>query len=96
LQLWDAGVGLWFTFAIRPLRCRHFFAFPGIYIEKQKDIIAYYHIMLDDHDIVISEGIKTESLYLGPQALNSIPKSALKEAFCVLGLKKPQLKHYQI
>ncbi len=52
--------------------------------------------MLDQHEILIAEGIKSESLYLGPQALSSIPSLALKDTPAVLGLKRSQLKHCEI
>jgi len=58
---------------------------PGIYVEKQVITISYFHIMLDQHEILIAEEIKSESLYLGPQTLSSIPSLALKDALAILG-----------
>ncbi|MGH1579272.1 Hint domain-containing protein [Planktotalea sp.] len=63
----------------------------GVYIDEPSTPVSYYHLMLDQHDILISEGLRSESLYLGKQALSSIPHAALNEALMLLGLSKESL-----
>lgn len=65
---------------------------PGIYIETPQDPVSYFHIMLSQHDVVIAEGLRSESLYLGPQALASVPRAALQEAMTLLGLSEDALR----
>ncbi|KIN63608.1 Hemolysin-type calcium-binding region [Sulfitobacter noctilucicola] len=65
---------------------------PGIYIDTPRAPVRYFHILLDAHDIVIAEGLRSESLYLGPQALRSIPDAALCEALMLLGLDRETLE----
>lgn len=71
-------------------------ALPGIFIEKQSGSIAYYHVMLAQHDILVAEGVQSESLYLGPQALSSIPQAALTDALNMLGLHISQIAHCKL
>lgn len=69
---------------------------PGIYIDTPSACVRYYHIMLDAHEIVIAEGVRSESLYLGPQALHSIPEPSLHEALVLLGLPRNALMRGEI
>lgn len=69
---------------------------PGIYIETPTSSVQFFRIMLDAHDIVIAEGLRSESLYLGPQALRSIPDAALHEALMLLGLTRGALERGEI
>lgn len=41
--------------------------------------IEYFHFLCDDHQIVFAEGCATESLFPGPQALDTAPDSARAE-----------------
>lgn len=45
--------------------------------------VDYVHLLFDRHEILLSEGIATESLYPGPCALSSIDNEALRELFSV-------------
>lgn len=69
---------------------------PGIYIDIPSACVRYYHVMLDVHDVLIAEGVRSESLYLGPQALHSIPEAALHEALMLLGLSRRALIRREI
>lgn len=51
--------------------------------------VEYFHFIFDGHEIVMSNGAETESLYTGPQALKSMNASALRE---ILNLF-PELAH---
>ena len=59
---------------------------PGVYLSFPNREIGYYHVMMDTHEILLSEGTKTESLYLGAQALKSIPCEAQEELALILGM----------
>ncbi|PIE13290.1 MAG: hypothetical protein CSA68_11915 [Rhodobacterales bacterium] len=59
---------------------------PGVFLSFPNREIGYYHVMLEQHEVLISEGARTESLYLGPQALKSIPCEAQEELALILGL----------
>ncbi|MDO5613955.1 MAG: Hint domain-containing protein [Paracoccus sp. (in: a-proteobacteria)] len=54
----------------------HLLTAPGIErVETPRDL-SYHHIMLDSHDILLSEGAETESLLPGPIALASLSSAA--------------------
>ena len=55
----------------------------GVLLDTPEHDVTYYHIMLDRHEVVYSNGLPTESLFLGKQALSSIPRPALQE-ICML------------
>ncbi len=64
----------------------------GVFVDQPSMPVSYYHIMLERHEIVISEALRSESLYLGKQALQSIPAPALNEALLLLGLTRAELE----
>ena len=41
--------------------------------------VEYFHILFDAHQIVVSNGAQTESLFTGPEALGSLPEASLNE-----------------
>lgn len=41
--------------------------------------VEYFHVLFDNHEIIISNGAETESLFIGPQALASLGKKAIEE-----------------
>lgn len=43
------------------------------------DEVTYYHIMLDQHEIVTSNGAATESLFAGPEALKALDSAQRDE-----------------
>ena len=43
--------------------------------------ITYVHLLFDRHEIVMSEGAWSESLFTGPQALESVSTAARQEIF---------------
>ncbi len=48
-------------------------------VQEEVDLVTYFHLMFDAHEIVLSEGVPTESLYPGPCALHSITDAARDE-----------------
>lgn len=55
----------------------------GIDIAHDLDDFRYYHLVFDRHEIVISNGVQSESLYPGPEALRSIGKAARDEIYAL-------------
>ncbi|MDO5620383.1 MAG: Hint domain-containing protein [Paracoccus sp. (in: a-proteobacteria)] len=53
----------------------------GIDIAQDAAQVEYVHILFDQHEVVISNGAETESLYTGPEALKSIGSAARDEIF---------------
>ncbi|APX10327.1 Hint domain-containing protein [Tateyamaria omphalii] len=42
-------------------------------------IVTYHHLLLDTHQLIRAEGVWTETLFPGPGALSSLPKTAQHE-----------------
>lgn len=53
---------------------------PGVSVEQMEEVI-YYHLMFDDHELVLSEGTWTESFLPGLSALNGLDVEAVDELF---------------
>lgn len=60
----------------------------GIDIAHDLAEAEYFHILFRQHEVVISNGAETESLYTGPEALKSVGAQALQEIFSLF----PQLR----
>jgi hypothetical protein len=60
----------------------------GIDIAEDMESVEYFHLLFDRHEVVISNGAETESLYTGPEALKSVGKAAQEEIFTLF----PELK----
>ena len=55
----------------------------GIDLAHDLDEVTYVHFLFDDHQIVFSNGTETESLYTGPEALDSVGPAARDEIFAL-------------
>ncbi|EAQ03486.1 type I secretion target repeat protein [Pseudooceanicola batsensis HTCC2597] len=53
---------------------------PGITVETMEEVI-YYHLLFDDHELVLSEGAWTESFLPGISAFNGLDVEAADELF---------------
>lgn len=51
----------------------------GIDVVNEIGDVTYYHFLCDQHEIVFANGLQTESLYTGPQALKSLSDEAREE-----------------
>lgn len=56
-------------------------ALPGVHLEQPQFELEYFHLLLDKHCIVWSNGAPTESLYVGPEVLGSVDRDSLEEIF---------------
>ena len=61
----------------------------GIDIAQDLESVEYFHILFDRHEIVLSNGAETESLYTGTEALKSLGASAREEIFAIF----PELRN---
>lgn len=54
---------------------------PGVEVVNDASQVTYYHFIFDQHEIVFSNGAKTESLYPGDMALRGVTKATQDELF---------------
>lgn len=64
----------------------------GVTLEVPDADVTYYHVMLARHEVVVSNAVRTESLFLGQQVLTSVPANALEEICTLLNLSLAQLR----
>lgn len=58
---------------------KHLLELPGVHVEDELDSFSYHHLMFDRHEVILSNGAETESLYPGPEALKALPEAAVEE-----------------
>ncbi|MDB6176902.1 Hint domain-containing protein [Paracoccus sp. Z330] len=58
---------------------KHLVGLPGIELMRNAQSVTYWHILFQSHEIVLSEGAWTESLYTGATALKSVSAAARRE-----------------
>ncbi|MFS4436584.1 Hint domain-containing protein [Paracoccaceae bacterium GXU_MW_L88] len=52
---------------------------PGVSVDENVETVEYWHILLKNHEILCADDILVESLFLGEEALKSLPGEALGE-----------------
>lgn len=60
---------------------------PGIEIDEAATEVTYVHVMLDQHEVLMSNGAETESLYPGPMTIAALGEAAAAEIHAIF----PQL-----
>ncbi|AGT11358.1 Hint domain-containing protein [Paracoccus aminophilus] len=60
----------------------------GINIATDLAEVEYFHMLFDQHEVVLANGTETESLYTGPMALSTVSPEARAEIFALF----PELK----
>lgn len=73
------------------LAAKHLTAHAGIDQIRPEAGIEYWHFMFDNHELVASNGLLTESLFTGPEAVKAIPAEARDELFTLF----PDLRHIE-
>ncbi|MCQ0971870.1 Hint domain-containing protein [Paracoccus sp. TK19116] len=58
---------------------KHLVGMPGIEVIVPDDGVTYFHMLFDGHELVLSNGAWTESLFTGAQALEAVGDSARRE-----------------
>lgn len=61
---------------------------PGVSCVPQ-DTVTYYHMLFDEHQIVLSDGLASESFFPGPYALSTLEAAAQEEVLTLF----PELAH---
>lgn len=54
---------------------------PGIARDDTVAEVTYYHLVLDQHEVIYAEGAPSETFLLGPQGMQSLTNAALEEIF---------------
>ncbi len=57
---------------------RKLMGLPGIEAAPLTGPVRYIHLVFDRHEIIYAEGAPTESFFPGPEALRTMPRTALK------------------
>ena len=63
---------------------------PGVDIVLPEDDIRYYHILLDQHEILDADGVPAESLFLGEEALYQLSSEVLQELSSIFDEETPR------
>lgn len=72
---------------------KHLLTLEGIDIATDQAQVAYFHLLFDRHELVISNGVETESLYAGAEALASLGRAEMEEIFALMpALRDPALR----
>lgn len=58
---------------------KHLLGLPGIAVAEDVASVSYYHLVMDAHEVVESEGALTESFYPGPEGLKTLTAAARAE-----------------
>lgn len=56
---------------------------PGIYVDESVKDVEYFHLLFDQHEVILAEGAPTESLYTGPEALKALSQEAREEILMI-------------
>ena len=64
----------------------------GVTIDETVTEVQYMHLLFDDHQIVFTEGVATESFLPGPNAMLSLEEDARREVLSIL----PQLESHPL
>lgn len=71
------------------IAAKHLLEVDGVEVSGGVNGVDYWHFLFDKHQLIISNGAATESLFTGPEALKSVSPEALEEIFQIF----PELKH---
>ena len=58
---------------------------PGVDIDCDLHEVTYHHLLFNDHEVILAEGAPSESLFLGPETLKTLPDEAKAEITDILG-----------
>ena len=62
---------------------KHLCGIDGIAVAEDLKEVTYFHLLFDQHEIIIANGAEAESLYLGAQSLNAIGAEAREEIMAI-------------
>lgn len=64
---------------------------PGVKVVQPTQDVTYIHLLLAAHEVLFAEASPSESLYLGPQALQTMDAPALSELRLLMGVNPAAL-----
>jgi hypothetical protein len=56
----------------------------GVYTDTDAPSVTYYHVLLDNHAVLLANGAPAESLYLGAQAAHALTAAQITEIRTIL------------
>lgn len=62
---------------------KHLVGLPGIEVMRPDHGVTYWHMLFDGHEVVSSDGAWSESLFVGPQAMEAVGPDARNEIFAL-------------
>lgn len=62
---------------------KHLIELDGVEVAEDMAEVTYVHFLFEEHQIVFSNGARTESLYTGAEALKSISPKAREEIYAI-------------
>ncbi|MDP0928525.1 Hint domain-containing protein [Paracoccus onubensis] len=71
---------------------KHLLEIDGIEVAGDIGDVEYFHMLFDRHEVILANGAETESLYTGPEALQTLGKAAREEIFSLF----PELGDIQV
>lgn len=63
---------------------RHLTALPGIDVQTDDRPVTYWHLLMQQHEVIEAEGAWTESLYPGPVALHAFSPAQVTQIHALL------------
>lgn len=57
---------------------------PGITCQPQPRLVGYYHLLLEDHHVLLAEGLPCKSLYPSRRALQGLMPQARREILALM------------
>lgn len=68
---------------------KHLLELPGVEVAEDMEMVEYFHILFDRHEVIYANGAEAESLYTGREAMKSLSVAARKEILTIF----PELKN---
>lgn len=75
---------------------KHLRGVDGIEVLHPAEGVTYLHLLLDRHEILLSNGAWTESLFLGPQAIGGMDAAARREIFSLFPELRSRDQHQPV
>lgn len=72
---------------------KHLIGLPGVEILTDLDSITYVHFMCDQHEVVVSDGALTETLYFGKRTAKTLPETAVDEILEIFPELRASVQH---
>lgn len=61
------------------LACNKLLSFPGVDVDAATEEVTYHHVLTDRHDILVSNGMPSESLHIGERLLDTVGAGSYRE-----------------